>query len=184
MHPDAGGMLNQLLGRREYVHFVSFAWDFEGVHSTVYPHLNFKRNKLPFELHPGETEVLSVSQSVLFPNKQVVDSVNICLVFFKTKNREDTAGLMLTMIERVIRHSLLQKTLVDAAPSKLLKNPLQLNHYAKVLQLEIEKVICENKMKNLGAVNFSHRVEDESNFYGEETIVSDNVRIGLIKSRN
>lgn len=183
LHPDGGSMINQILGRRELVHYISFSWDFGGVNPTIYPNLNFKKNSLPYELNPGESQSLKDNSRILYPNKKVVESLNLCLVFFKIRKREETADVLLNRIERLISHSQLQRALVQASPSKLMESPLQLTHYAKVLQAEIETLIRDYKMKPLGTVNYVHRVKDETNYWGEETIFSDKIRIALVKER-
>ena len=85
LHPNASGFFNQFTGRSENVHYITLSWDLSALSPTVYPYLNLKCNKLPLEIMAAETHHFTGDGLSIYPEKEVVDSLNTCLFIFKNR---------------------------------------------------------------------------------------------------
>lgn|GEM_PF-5349509 len=180
LHPDFGGFINHFLGRKEHIHMVSIAWDYSGMNPTIYPRLNFTFTKQPFLLNPGNPKPLS--NRTLFAQKKVVDSLNVALFFFKSKNGGSVKELI-DLLESHVNLSLLSQKLTSLNPDTASEKKKYMNYVYDALCLNLAELIKKSESKYITTIQFSYPVEDEWNYYGDETLMKDGVRIQLTKNK-
>ncbi len=180
LHPDFGGFINHFLGRKENIHLVSIAWDYSTLNSTIYPRLNFKANKLPMELNPGYPELLK--NYILFPQKKVVDSLNVTLFFFKSKNGGSVHEIV-DLLESTINLSLLSQKLTSLTPENAADKKSAITHVSDTLCTNIEQIIKKSEYRFITTFHLKYTVDEEWNFFGEEVIQNGGIRIQLAKNK-
>lgn len=183
LHPNAGSFINQFIGRAEHVHYVSLCWDLSGASPTIYPHLNFKNNKLPIELRAAETHQFKGEGLNLFPDKKVVDSLNMALFIFKNKKTDQSIDAIFDTLERLVNNSQLRQELSKITFDQSEPDVSKIKALAELLYLDIEEVLSNKKLKHLGSIQHRFEVDDEWDFFGEKVLEKGLVRATLTKKR-
>lgn len=183
LHPSFGGVFNQLMGKNENIHFVSFSWDFEKLKAAVDNNLNFIGNGISMELFPGQTHDFGKIGLRLFSEKMIHDSLNLSFIVFKCKEQNFRLDEKIGEIETAIKSSLLIQELQDIPDLFSDKNTEYLMFLSDKLVVELEEILSSGNTKHITTFQFKFPVEDELDFYGAHNYLKNGIRIRLKKEK-
>jgi hypothetical protein len=183
LHPSFGGFINQILGRDERIHFVSFSWDYNRLSHPNESYLNFVGNCSPMELNPGNSHTYQNGGLSLFPNRRVIDSLNLALFVFNNKNDKKSVDPLMDEIGNKINSSLLSQELAELTEENTVDRKEYIVFLADQLKQDIETMITDYGTKHISTFSLKYDVNDNSKFVGMSHHLQNFVRVCFNKRK-